>query len=98
MDKIPIVKGLDIDLEDIAKKIQIYNKYSDKTRSFVEKDIRQKAEQIIPRDIGLKARKLVQDLCYDREFCKRTGLDYNNPNSSLITIVIAEYLIKKYEN
>jgi hypothetical protein len=97
MYEVPLANELGINLEDIAEKIQIYHKNPNKNNKS-KQNIRKKAEQIIPKDIGLKARKLIQDLCYDRKFCRKAGLDYNNPDSSLITIVIAEYLIKKYEN
>jgi hypothetical protein len=95
MYEITLANELEINLEEIIEKIQVYHKNPYKDKQI--QNIREKAEQIIPRKIGFKAKELVKDLCYDRKFCEKAGLNYNNPDSSLITIIIADYLIKKYK-
>jgi len=80
--------NLNIDLNQLSKNVRRISSKGEIERE----NTLTKADKIIP-DYVKKANELATDLCYDRGFCKNSGIDYSQPDIKLIRTAIADYLL-----
>ena len=87
---------LEVNFKEIEKKVLELSSSSEEERQA----ILERADREIPREMGEIAQEIVRDLCYDRSFCRRAGIGYNNiteKESRLVKTALASYLLDKRE-
>ena len=93
MSRLALAEELGVDTTELAKHLRWIREKGPVERE----NILDRADKTIPMPLALKAIRLVQELCYLKEFCTQAGVDYNSikeEDSRMIKTALADYLMR----